>query len=133
MTSGIIRRNTKQREVILAELRRLPNHPSAAQLFERVRPSLPRVSLGTVYRNLELLAQGGVIKKIPFGKREARYDGTTAEHYHVQCTRCGRVADVPPQAVSFSEERVEQETGFEVSASDFKFVGLCSGCRRSDK
>jgi Fur family transcriptional regulator, ferric uptake regulator len=129
MKSSTSKRNTRQREVILAALREQPTHPSATQLFDRVRPKLPRVSLGTVYRNLELLAENGVIKKISFGKREARYDGTTSDHYHVQCTRCGRVADVPFEAVSFSKKKVEEATEFSIAGPDLKFWGLCGECR----
>ena len=68
-------RNTRQREVILEELRKLRSHPTAPVLYEIVRRRLPRISLGTVYRNLELLAKSGVVRKLELSDSEARFDG----------------------------------------------------------
>ena len=91
-------RNTRQRQVILEELQKLTSHPTAAGLYEIVRRRLPKISLGTVYRNLELLARTGLIQKLEFGGGEARFDGNVDRHDHVRCVRCGRVDDIsaPP-------------------------------------
>ncbi|MBA4358220.1 MAG: transcriptional repressor, partial [Desulfovibrio sp.] len=87
-------RMTTQRQVILEELRGLKSHPTAGELCQLVRKKLPRVSLGTVYRNLEILSRSGVIQKIDVAGVEMRFDGDISNHYHLRCVGCGRVFDV---------------------------------------
>ena len=71
-------RTTRQRQVILEELQKLQSHPTAAALYEIVRRRVPKISLGTVYRNLELLARTGLIRKLEFAGAEARFDGNVS-------------------------------------------------------
>ena len=94
MTRGEFQRITRQRVVILDELRKVRCHPTATGLYEIVRRQLPKVSLGTVYRNLELLARMGTIRKLEFSGTEARFDGDIGRHDHIRCVRCDRVDDV---------------------------------------
>ncbi|MGD9277844.1 MAG: transcriptional repressor, partial [Desulfobacterales bacterium] len=75
------RRITKQRQVILEELRQMETHPSADEIYKVVRRRLPRISLGTVYRNLEVLAQMGEIQKLELSGSIKRYDWNTNKHY----------------------------------------------------
>ncbi len=106
MISSNLHRNTRQRQVILEELRKLKTHPTAAGLYAIVRRRMPRISLGTVYRNLELLNRMGTIQKIEFCSGEARYDGTVEHHDHFRCVCCGRVDDTPgPPLHSWGAER----------------------------
>ena len=83
MDDKLFKRNSQQREVILDELQKLYSHPTAATLYEAVRKRLPRISLGTVYRNLDLMAKKGLIKKLEFGGSEARFDGNPDQHFHI--------------------------------------------------
>ena len=83
-------RMTTQRQVILEELRKLKSHPTAGELCQIVRQRLPRISLGTVYRNLEILSRSGVVLKLDVAGLEMRFDGTVDNHYHVRCLDCGR-------------------------------------------
>ena len=86
LTRGtVFQRVTRQRRVILEELRKLTSHPTAPALYEVVRRRLPRISLGTVYRNLELLARAGFIQRLDLQGAEARFDGNPEHHYHVRC------------------------------------------------
>ena len=93
--AGSQRRKTRQRQVILEELQAVTSHPTAVELYQLVRRRLPRVSLGTVYRNLDLLARMGLIEKKEHSGGEARFDANTAQHDHLRCVRCGRVDDLP--------------------------------------
>ncbi|MFC1715463.1 transcriptional repressor, partial [Candidatus Poribacteria bacterium] len=86
---------TRQRQVILEELRNASFHPTADEVYRRVRKRLPRISLGTVYRNLETLSKAGIVKKLELGGARKRFDGYSEDHYHVRCTGCGRLEDVP--------------------------------------
>lgn len=122
------RRMTSQRAEILAELQAAQDHPTAAELHERLRRRLPRLSLGTVYRNLDVLAADGQVAKlmgVGVGA-EARYDGTAAPHDHARCRGCGAVADIPAQAVAGAPGLPE---GFVVERRRLEYVGLCASCR----
>ena len=86
--------NTIQRRTILAELQKINCHPTAEELFQLVHLRLPRISLGTVYRNLAVLEKEGFVRRIECYDRTIRYDAHTAEHSHLRCTHCGRVEDI---------------------------------------
>jgi Fur family ferric uptake transcriptional regulator len=129
MNDQMTRRNTKQRQVILEELRRLTSHPSAATLHEIVRRRLPKISLGTVYRNLELLAQSGLIRKLDLGSGEARFDGIVTPHYHIRCVKCGRVTDAHDPDVNIAYGEDPSAEGFHVLGHQLEFVGICPQCQ----
>jgi len=89
LKSGRNLRMTHQRKVILEEMKKLEGHPTADEVYVRVRERLPRISLGTVYRNLDVLAASGLIRKIEPDFPQMRFDRNTHEHYHVTCMQCG--------------------------------------------
>ena len=120
-------RMTRQRKVILEELRKVKTHPSADEVYEMVRKRLPRISLGTVYRNLEILSESGDIQKLEPGCSLKRFDGDTSEHCHIRCVRCDRIADAPLPDVKFDLELVES-SDFEITGHRLEFLGLCSEC-----
>ncbi len=131
MAEAPFQRSTRQRRVILEELKKLTSHPTASELYEVVRQSLPRISLGTVYRNLDLMWQAGLILKLDYGK-EARYDANTAEHHHIRCVRCDRVDDLHDWPVRTPRLDAENPHGYEVLGYDLEFRGLCPDCRRRE-
>jgi Fe2+ or Zn2+ uptake regulation protein len=123
-------RLTQPRRVILDVVRASAAHPSAARVYARVRRRLPRVSLGTVYRNLRMLAAEGLIRERTDGV-ELRFDGNTAPHDHFTCVVCGRIFDVPPQGRGAgAAARLASTTGFEVLDHRVEFYGRCAACRR---
>lgn len=122
---------TPQRKVILEELSRLKTHPSADQLFELVRKKLPKVSLGTIYRNLEYLSEEGIIKKLDSGSGQKRFDYNTNHHYHIRCVKCDRIDDIElPEKMAF-EESIINATDFEIINHNLEFTGLCPDCKNS--
>ncbi len=122
-------RLTPQRRVILEALRATTSHPTAAELYQTVRKRLPRISLGTVYRNLELMAQEGLIQKLDFGAPPARYDARCDGHYHVRCLRCGRVDDVPFGPLPELESQFRNVVDYKLLAVNVELLGLCPSCR----
>ena len=80
-------RVTRQRRIILEELRKMDSHPTAAKVYEIVRHRLPNISLGTVYRNLNVLDDLGLLQKIQYGNA-SHYDGNLQRHYHLKCVQC---------------------------------------------
>lgn len=107
-------RMTAQRRVVLEELERSGSHPSADELYERVRERLPRISLATVYRNLELLAEKGLIRRLELGGTQMRFDAKTAAHYHLRCVGCGRVEDAPVEVFEDVERQVSRRSDYSV-------------------
>ena len=118
---------TRQRKVILEELRKVKTHPSADEVYEMVRRRLPRISLGTVYRNLEILSESGDIQKLEPGCSLKRFDGDTSEHCHIRCVRCDRIADAPLPDLKVDLEGVNP-TDFEITGHRLEFLGLCLEC-----
>lgn len=123
-------RMTKQRRVILDELRKVKTHPTADEVYELVRRRLPRISMGTVYRNLDLLSESGVIRKLDIGPQR-RFDGDTTEHYHVRCAGCGRVGDIHTGPIAGLDEFIKNGLEFDIIGYRLEFMGICRSCRES--
>ncbi len=124
-------RMTKQRRAILAALQGDTSHPTAEEIYLRVKRELPHISLATVYRNLRRLAEEGLVQEIPTPHGPARYDPTTRPHYHFLCDECGRVYDVRLAVQNrFHHELALQ--GFKVRAHEMMFYGLCPACNRQN-
>ena len=124
-------RHTRQRQIVLEELQKVTSHPTAARLYEVVRHRLPKISLGTVYRNLELLHRLGVIAKLQMAGEEARYDGNPRRHDHIRCVQCGRVDDMAyPQLLDLPVGQVDHSTGYRILGYRLEFHGLCALCRQ---
>ena len=129
MPSKVQRRNTPQRRVVLEELRKVTSHPTAVELYQFVRCRLPKISLGTVYRNLQLLAESGIIQKLELGGPEARFDGNPDCHYHVRCVRCGRVDDLDRLPAELVGNEPKEIAGYQILGHRLEFVGICPECR----
>ncbi len=126
-----VNRNSHQREVILEELRMVKSHPTATTLYKLVSKRLPKISLGTIYRNLDLLSKRGVIQKLEVSGSVARYDGDTDKHYHICCTNCGRIDDIyhlPEELINIDLSKIE---GYDVKGYHMNFYGICSDCREN--
>ena len=131
LTASIGMRRTKQREVIVEELTKLRTHPSADELYEQVRKRLPRISLGTVYRNLEILSREGTIHRLELGRSQMRFDGELNEHQHIRCMRCGRVDDLSVEAELTEHDReIVRSMGYRVLERWVELVGVCPVCRK---
>jgi Fur family ferric uptake transcriptional regulator len=125
-------RITRQRQVILEELRKVTTHPTADEVCQMVRRRMPRISLGTVYRNLEILSDYGLVQKLELAGSQRRFDGNTNPHYHVRCNGCNRVEDLPAQPISIPETAIQEMTDFEITGHRVEFYGLCPGCKKGN-
>ena len=124
-------RMTQQREVILEVLRGTFAHPTADEVYAMVRKRLPKVSLGTIYRNLERMSESGMIQKIDGCGPQKRFDGNIEVHYHARCLECGRIDDVPIKPTKRIENTVMKETGYEILGHRTLFLGICPKCKKS--
>jgi len=123
-------RMTPQRRVILEELRKVNDHPAADEIYQRVRKRLPKISLGTVYRNLEVLCELGTIQRLELSGSTKRYDGVPNKHYHIRCVECGRVDDAPIAPLNQLEDDLYGTTVYEIIGHNLEFTGLCPRCSR---
>ncbi len=123
-------RSTRQRQAILEQLRAVTTHPTANEVYEMVRRRLPHISLGTVYRNLELLVRSGEIQRVCLGSAQSRFDAAISPHYHVRCVRCGRVADLAMKPLRAIERAARRGGDYQVTGYRLEFVGQCPRCKR---
>ncbi|MCU0588941.1 MAG: transcriptional repressor [Syntrophobacteraceae bacterium] len=120
---------TIQRRMILDELRASRSHPTADEVYERVKRKLPRISLGTVYRNLEALASQGAIQRLDLAGVQRRFDHAPAPHHHVRCVRCGALEDIILRGSAHPDQLVQDARGFEILDAKLEFLGICPECR----
>ena len=130
MTGTSKLRMTKQRQVILEELRKVKTHPTADDMYQLLRLRMPKISLGTVYRNLEILSETGIIQKLDVGGTQKRFDADVSIHSHVRCMDCGRVADIAVSPNYDITTEAQKMTDFEIFRHRLEFSGLCPECQQ---
>ncbi|RKY03156.1 transcriptional repressor [Candidatus Poribacteria bacterium] len=121
-------RVTRQRLVIFEALRGTTSHPTAEEIYNMVKSRLPNISLGTVYRTLELFERLGVLQRLTFEGSPSRFDGNPKPHYHAICLGCGRVLDADEPVPEDIGRRFSEETGFEIVGYKLEFYGYCKEC-----
>jgi Fe2+/Zn2+ uptake regulation proteins len=120
-------RNTRQRAVILNALRSVCTHPTADEIFTMTRKSLPHISLGTVYRNLDLLIHQKEILCLENCNSQKRFDGNLLPHHHIRCSKCGRISDVMTPLAMPDLGKISVE-GFSLTGVNILFEGVCDAC-----
>jgi Fur family peroxide stress response transcriptional regulator len=123
-------RETKQRKAILGFLRSTRSHPTADQIYETIRKNVPNISKGTVYRNLQVLIDNGIVSVLDIRGTLSRYEIKQETHYHFRCEACGRVYDLDEPVDPGLDDRISKRTGFLVSGHQTEFRGRCADCRR---
>lgn len=126
-------RMTKQRALVLETLRGMKTHPTADEIYQRVREKMPKISLGTVYRNLDLLTNAGEIMLIERAGAQKRFDGEVRPHQHVRCIKCGAVADVhPPLPMVLPDVAGARIPGFCLYSIEVEITGACLACSQNE-
>ena len=120
---------SRQRELILNTVCSFPVHPTADSVYEAVRQQEPKISLGTVYRNLNQLAECGMVMKLTMPTGGDRFDGRLDDHLHIICSSCGAVCDVELKDLTDVDKEVEKQTGYQVTNRTMVFSGVCADCR----
>lgn len=121
-------RLTTQRQIILEELGKVTSHPTANEVYDMVRKRLPRIGLGTVYRNLELMSETGIILKLEVGGTQKRFDATVDPHYHIRCLSCGKVDDIEIPVMEDINKTAADISKYQVLGHHIEFSGVCSDC-----
>lgn len=125
-------KHSKQRDALLTLLRSVKNHPTADWLYNELRKDFPNMSLATVYRNLNLLAEQGEILRLDCNATAERYDGNPKKHYHFICRNCSAIIDITfPDRYSLND-MVEEKDELKIEEHALFFYGLCGKCRNRE-
>lgn len=124
----MIKRNTIQRTLVLEAVRKLMNHPTADEVYETIVKEHPSISRGTVYRNLNQLAEDGIITIIPVPGAAEHFDHQVHNHYHARCLDCGKVYDVEMEGLPVLEDLIHNKDEFNFTGYDILFKGTCHHC-----
>lgn len=128
-----VKRMTKQRKTILEILRNTTCHPTADWVYEQAKKAIPEISLGTIYRNLQVLIKDQEIQELKYGSSFSRFDGNARHHYHFVCRCCGQVMDLNMPVLS----KLNQEAAYAVKGTvedhRLEFYGICDRCQREKK
>ena len=125
-----IRKKSKKRDVVLEVLRGTDTHPSAQWIYSEAKKIVPDLSLGTVYRNLNLFKEEGLVVSVGVVDGEERFDCVTEPHTHFVCSRCGSIIDVALDDGSGDEAELEARYDVRVESRSVVYRGTCSGCER---
>lgn len=128
-----VRKRSRKRDAILECICSTKTHPSAEWVYMQLKPSIPDLSLGTVYRNINMFREEGTIVSVGVVAGLERFDGNTAPHVHFVCSQCGAVLDVgsievPVELTALAEEA----TGGTVTGCSLSFAGLCPACQSGE-
>lgn len=119
---------SRQREAIKEFLMTRKDHPTADVVYSNVRDVFPNISLGTVYRNLTLLADIGEISRLRLGDGVDHFDADTTPHYHFICTKCGRVSDLDIDVLTQINDIAGMNFNGQITGHVTYFYGVCGGC-----
>ncbi len=126
----VIYRESSQRKTIVQHLSQRWDHPTAAAIYKDLRREHPHISLGTVYRNLEILEQQGRIRCLHLDPREARYEAHMEPHAHFYCQHCGRIEDIPLLENTCCKLSPHlRAAGYRVDRSHIDLIGCCPACQ----
>ena len=126
-------KHSRQREMIKACLKSRKDHPTADIVYMNVRQQNPNISLGTVYRNLTLLADMGEIRRLRVGDGVDHFDADTSPHYHFVCTECGAVIDLEMDSIEGITELAGAGFNGRIAGHVTYFYGSCGNCAKSEK
>ena len=124
-----VRNRSRKRERILELLQETGAHPTADWVYDRLKKEFPNLSMGTVYRNLNILVEQGKIDRIDFGSTFDRFDANVGPHYHFICEHCGAIVDLSLPIDDSLNRRVNELTPFRVKRHSIEFYGLCDRCQ----
>jgi Fur family peroxide stress response transcriptional regulator len=121
-------RMTPQRYAILEYLMETHDHPTADDIYRTLSPKYPSLSVATVYNNLKLFVEAGLVRELTYGDASSRFDADLSDHYHAICTKCGTMVDFEHPPVRAVEVAAAEATGFQVQGHRMEVYGLCPSC-----
>lgn len=130
-SSGV--RITPQRHAILEYLIESMSHPTADEIFKALEEKFPNMSVATVYNNLRVFKEAGLVKELTYGDSSSRFDWVTTDHYHAICEECGKIVDFYYPVLDEVESVAQHVTGFQVHSHRMEVYGICPSCQANKK
>jgi Fur family peroxide stress response transcriptional regulator len=125
-------RITPQRHAILEYLINSMSHPTADDIYKSLEGKFPNMSVATVYNNLRVFREVGLVKELTYGDASSRFDFVTTEHYHVICEKCGKIVDFHYPGLDEVENLAQHVTGFKVGYHRMEVYGICPECAEKE-
>ncbi|RLQ92354.1 peroxide-responsive transcriptional repressor PerR [Falsibacillus albus] len=125
-------RITPQRHAILEYLISSMSHPTADDIYKALEGKFPNMSVATVYNNLRVFREVGLVKELTYGDSSSRFDFVTTDHYHVICESCGKIVDFHYPGLDEVEHLASHVTGFKVGAHRMEIYGTCPDCSKKE-
>jgi Fur family peroxide stress response transcriptional regulator len=126
-------RITPQRHAILEHLINSMSHPTADDIYKALEGKFPNMSVATVYNNLRVFKDVGLVKELTYGDASSRFDFVTSDHYHIICDECGKIVDFHYPGLDEVETLAEHVTGFKVGRHRMEIYGHCPECKDTKK
>ncbi|XKH51702.1 peroxide-responsive transcriptional repressor PerR [Chryseomicrobium palamuruense] len=126
-------RITPQRHAILEFIIQSMTHPTADDIYRALESKFPSMSVATVYNNLRVFRESGLVKELTYGDSSSRFDFVTNDHYHMICTSCGKIVDFHYPGLDEVEQLASHITGFEVESHRLEVYGKCPSCKGQSK
>jgi Fur family peroxide stress response transcriptional regulator len=123
-------RMTPQRHAILSFLMDSMTHPTADEIYKALSPTFPSMSVATIYNNLRLFVDAGLVRELTYGDDSSRFDADLSEHYHAICRSCGKIVDFEYPPLTDVEAAASRETGFSVEGHRMEIYGHCAECAK---
>ncbi len=125
-------RMTPQRQAILEFLAESRSHPTADEIFKSLEGKFPNMSVATVYNNLRVFKESGLVNELTYGDSSSRFDFASDEHYHIMCQECGMIVDFKYPGIDAVENVAARLSGFEVSTHRLEIYGVCPKCTKAE-
>lgn len=121
-------RMTPQRHAILSYLLDTCKHPTADEIYRSLEDRFPSMSVATVYNNLKVFIEAGLVRELTFGDVSSRFDADMSDHYHAQCERCGTIVDFDYPPLIQIEQTAAEQTSFYITGHRLEVYGICRSC-----
>ena len=126
-------RITPQRQAIMRYLISSHSHPTADEIYQALSPKFPNISVATIYNNLRVFKDIGIVKELTYGDSSSRFDFNTHNHYHIICEKCGKIVDFHYPGLEDVEMAASKLTGFEINEHRLELYGLCPDCQQAQQ
>jgi Fur family peroxide stress response transcriptional regulator len=124
---------THQRQVLYEVMQTMPGHPSPEEVYARVKKRIPAISLATVYKNIHLFIESGVLKEVSLHHGSLRVEMNSHVHHHMVCSRCKNIADIEEKDLGMMPKRQRLPGGFQVERYAIDVIGICAACQQQQR
>ncbi len=122
---------THQRQVLYEVMQSMEGHPSPEEIYAKVKRKIPAISLATVYKNIHLFVESGVLREVSLHHGSRRVEMNEREHHHLVCSKCRAITDIDTEKLAMDLPRAKKLAGgFLVERYAVDVIGVCAGCQR---